>query len=181
MTSADGDVPVQPFHETFERFYGREYRQVAALAYVLTGRSGAAEDLAQEAFIAALRSWDRIALYDKPEAWVRRVVANRAVSFRRRGITELKLLPRLFRPSSPGPATKMDGEATQVWDAVRTLPRRQAQAVALRYLDDLSLKEIGVIMGCSSGTVKTHLARGRQRLERVLGAQADEEVDGHVG
>jgi len=176
-----GDSSAQPFHEAFEHFYGREYRQVAALAYVLTGRSGSAEDLAQEAFVAALRNWDRIAVYDKPEAWVRRVVANRAVSLRRRGITELKLLPRLFRPSSPGPTTGMDAEATEVWNAVRALPKRQAQAVALHYLDDLSVKKIGVIMGCSPGTVKTHLARGRKRLERALGVWTNEEVDRHVG
>ncbi|HDK46048.1 MAG TPA: SigE family RNA polymerase sigma factor [Actinobacteria bacterium] len=180
MTTVNGGTSTQPFREAFEHFYRREYRQVAALAYVLTGRSGTAEDLAQEAFVAAFRNWDRIGFYDKPEAWVRRVVANRAVSLRRRGITELKLLARLFRPPPPGPQD-MDGEATEVWDAVRALPKRQAQAVAFRYLNDLSLEEIGVIMGCSAGTVKTHLARGRHRLERVLGIWTGEEVDRHVG
>jgi RNA polymerase sigma-70 factor, ECF subfamily len=178
VTTADDSI--RPFREAFEHFYAREYRKVAALAYVLTGRGSAAEDLAQEAFEAAFRSWHRIVTYDKPEAWIRRVVANRAVSLRRRAVTELRLLGTLFRLVSPE-SREMDSKATEVWDAVRALPKRQAQAVALHYLDDLPLKEIGVIMGCSEGTVKTHLARGRQRLERILGARTSEEVDGHVG
>ena len=81
LSSDSGGVPIRPGLEAFEHFYEREFRQVAALAYVLTGRRDVAEDLAQEAFMAALRGWDRVSGYDKPEAWVRRVVANRAVSF----------------------------------------------------------------------------------------------------
>ena len=75
----------------------------------------------------------------------------------------------------------MDAEAAEVWAAVRALPRRQAQAVALRYLDDLPLKGIGEILGCSPGTVKTHLARARKRLGDVLGVQVIEEVGDNAG
>lgn len=168
---------IRPGSEVFEHFYLREFRQVVALAYVLTGRGNAAEDLAQEAFTAAFRSWDRISLYEDPSGWVRRVVANRAVSLHRRWITERRFLPALLRPAPPSPAAEIDAEATQLWEAVRALPKRQAQAVALHYLDDLPLEDIGRILGCSPGTVKTHLARGRERLEHSLGVPFSEEIE----
>jgi len=46
--------------EPFERFYGREFRSVVGLAYALSGSRAASEDLAQEAFIAAHRNWDKV-------------------------------------------------------------------------------------------------------------------------
>ena len=57
------------------------------LAYALSGSRAAAEDLAQEAFLAAHKSWDKVGGYEKPEAWVRRVVANMSVSLRWRSRT----------------------------------------------------------------------------------------------
>ena len=54
------------------------------LAYALSGSRSAAEDIAQEAFLAAHNAWDRVSHYEKPEAWVRRVVANKSVSMFRR-------------------------------------------------------------------------------------------------
>ena len=68
--------------EPFEHFYRAEYRAVVGLAYALSGSRLAAEDIAQDAFIAAHRAWDRVGTYDQPGAWVRRVVANLSVSLR---------------------------------------------------------------------------------------------------
>ncbi|MDH3729509.1 MAG: hypothetical protein OES13_00085 [Acidimicrobiia bacterium] len=59
-----------------DRFYARECRSVVGLAYVLSGSRLGAEDLAPEAFAAAYRSWDRIGDYDKPGAWVRRLLPS---------------------------------------------------------------------------------------------------------
>ena len=57
----------------------------------------------------------------------------------------------------------------EVWDLVRRLPKRQAQAVALHYLEDLPVSEIAEILECSPGSVKTHLSRGRQALRAAFG------------
>jgi RNA polymerase sigma-70 factor (ECF subfamily) len=51
---------------------------------------------------------------------------------------------------------------------VRSLPRRQAQAVALHYLEDLPVAEIARVLGCAEGTVKAHLHHGREALGRRL-------------
>ena len=59
--------------EDFDVFYQREFRPVVGLAYALSGSRIAAEDLAQEAFIAAHQQWEKVGRYESPGAWVRRV------------------------------------------------------------------------------------------------------------
>ena len=171
-----GDEAIQPTSqvvrglEPFERFYEREFRSVVGLAYALSGSRGASEDLAQEAFIAAHGKWDKIGAYEKPEAWVRRVVSNLSVSRFRRRTTEMKALTRLagFRNETTElPA--LPSEAEGFWSHVRKLPRRQAQVLALHYLEDLSVAEIAEILECSPNTVKVHLHKGRKKLADRLG------------
>jgi RNA polymerase sigma-70 factor (ECF subfamily) len=47
---------------------------------------------------------------------------------------------------------------------VRALPKRQSQAIALHYLEDLPVAEIAEILECAESTVKVHLHKGRKRL-----------------
>ena len=162
--------------EPFERFYEREFRSVVGLAYALSGSRSASEDLAQEAFIAAHRNWDRIGAYDKPEAWVRRIVSNLAVSRFRRRVSETKALTRLAgfgREHASLPELPVEAEA--FWGSVRKLPKRQAQTIALHYLEDRSVSDIADILECSPNTVKVHLHKGRQQLAERLGAQLGDE------
>lgn len=156
------------FRETFEAFYARERQRIIGLAFVMTGSRAGAEDLAQEAFLAALRNWNKIGFYDDPGAWVRRVVANRSVSALRRRAAEARALIRLGSPGSTVPELAANTLAT--WDAVRRLPRRQAQVVALHYFDGQQVAEVARILECSENTVKTHLKRAmttlREEIER---------------
>jgi RNA polymerase sigma-70 factor (ECF subfamily) len=150
----------------FDEFCREEYASVVGLAFVLTGSWVTAEDLAQDAFFAAFRQWDRLRDYDKPAAWVRRAVANRAVSWRRRLGTESGALERLRRRRIPTVEIPID--ADDLWVIVRSLPRRQAQVIALSYVDDLPLDRVAGILQISEGTAKTHLQRARAALaERV--------------
>ena len=129
--------------EAFEVFYRREFRRVVAIAYALSGSRAGAEDLAQEAFIAAHRRWDEIGLYEK------------------------KALARLAaRRQEPIPP--LEAESDDFWRLVRQLPKRQAQAVALHYLEDLPVVEIADILDCSPNTAKVHLHRGRKTLAAKL-------------
>ena len=72
--------------------HDREIRDVVGLSYVLSGSRSGAEDLAQDAFVAAYRLWDRISGYENPGAWVRRVAVNRSISVGRRRLTALASL-----------------------------------------------------------------------------------------
>jgi RNA polymerase sigma-70 factor (ECF subfamily) len=151
---------------SFEDFYRREHRSVLGLAFVLTGNVWTAEDTTQDAFVAAFRRWDSIAAYDSPEAWVRRVACNSAVSVVRRRMREAKALVRLAGRTAA--RIELDEGDEAFWQAVRRLPARQAQAVALYYLEDYSLADIAHVLNCSVGTVKTHLSRARENVARDL-------------
>lgn len=125
-----------------------------------------AEDLVQDTFIEAHRRWGVVSGYDNPEAWLRRVLVNKATSRGRRLMTEAKLLTRLRSRRVDDP--EIPEPSDEVWEAVRSLPRRQAQAVALQYWDDRPIAEIAAILGCGEETVKTHLARARAALAQRL-------------
>ena len=160
-------------HESFESFYRREFRDVVGLAYALSGSRLGAEDLAQEAFVAAHQRWDRVGGYDKPGAWVRRVVANKAISGFRKKAAERRALARLAGQRQPLP--ELEPEDEQFWQMVRDLPKRQAQAVALFYVEDRPVAEIAEILECSPSTAKVHLFRGRQALAGELGLEVSHE------
>jgi len=171
--AAVGDeYDAEPIRATvsFETFYERELKSVIGLAYALSGSRSAAEDLAQEAFLAAHKSWGKVGRYEKPEAWVRRVVANLSVSRFRRRVREARAVARLKPQESYLPPLPAEDEA--FWREVRALPRRQAQAIALHYLEDRSVSEIAEILECAEGTVKVHLFKGRARLSERLGLDA---------
>lgn len=152
---------------SFEALYVREFAAVAALAYVLSGSRSAAEELAQDAFLAAHRRWGEIAQYDDPAAWIRRVCANRSTSLIRRRVKEAQAAARLASQRVLPDVLPPDDSA--FWQAVRRLPRRQAQVVALFYLEDRPIEEIARILECAEGTVKVHLHRAREALATDLG------------
>jgi RNA polymerase sigma-70 factor (ECF subfamily) len=159
--------------EPFDAFYRREYTRMVAIARALLRTGGAAEDVAQESFVAAHRHWDRISTYDDPGAWVRRVLINRATSIRRRRGAEQRALGRLGQGAEDS-IPELSPQATEVWDEVRRLPRRQAQATVLHYVDQLTMEEIGQVLGCSTGAVKSHLHRARARLSTSLSGWSEE-------
>lgn len=159
---------------SFEGFYRNEYRGLLAVALVLAGDNGAAEDLVQEAFISAHRRWDRVSQYDNPRAWVRRVLINKATSRHRRVTAEIRAVTRLGPPEQAQP--DLSPETNGVWSAVHRLPRRQRQAVALHYVGQLSMAEIADVMGCSEGAVKAHLHRAREALRQSLASWDEEDL-----
>jgi RNA polymerase sigma-70 factor (ECF subfamily) len=140
---------------------------VVKLAFALSGSRAGAEDIAQEAFLRAYRDWERVGSYEHQAAWVRRVAANLATSGLRRRLVEARALARLAgrRESALDPLSASNAD---FWRAVRALPQRQAHAVALYYLEDLSVQETARVLGCAEGTVRAHLAKGRRSLARRL-------------
>lgn len=154
--------------ESFEEFYEREYSNMLKLAYALSGNRWAAEEIAQDGFFAAHRNWKKIGSYESPGAWVRRVVSNLAVSFLRRRVVETRALVKLAARRLD-PIETIPERDEEVWRAVRSLPRRQAQTVALHYLLDLPLSEIASTLECSESTVKVQLHNARNALADRLG------------
>src|SRR5262245_17582911 len=157
----------------FEAFFARELGSLEAIAYGLTGRRSLAEELAQEAMLAVYRRWDTVCAYDDPAAFARRVVANKAVSAFRRLAAEARALNRVRQRREP--AGTVLGESDEaLWAAVRRLPARQAQAVALRYVGDLDAAAIAAVLGCTEGNVRVLLHRARQALASALGRREED-------
>lgn len=162
-----GAVVEDVFPETsFESFVHAEYRSVRALVIALHGVRDP-DDVVQEAFLRAQRRWPDLAGRERPELWVRRVALNLAVSRLRRWGSESRALLRLAGRRDIKVVVLSAGSAG-VWEQVRRLPARQAQAVALRYLDDLPVGDISVILGVAEGTVRALLHQGRTQLARHL-------------
>jgi RNA polymerase sigma factor (sigma-70 family) len=157
--------------ETFEGFYRRELPRLVTLAAALAGPTSA-DDIAQEAMLAAYRRWETVSQLELPVAWVRRVCANRAMSLLRRRGAEARAMLRLgSRREEP---FVLAPEPATFWSEVRRLPRRQAQTVALAYVYGMGVAEIAATLGVTDGTVKTHLFRGRAAMARRLGQAVEE-------
>ena len=156
-----------PLIRGFDHFYRENYRPVVVLVYTLTGARHAAEDIAQEAFLRTHRAWEQVSGYDRPDAWVRVVAMNLARSQLRRIGAEARALSRfLGMPVNAFPELEPPNE--RFWAAVRDLPRRQREVVALHYLEDRSVADVAEILGVAESTVKNSLAQGRKNLTQSL-------------
>jgi len=157
---------VEPSHieakPSFSVFYRDHFAGAVALAHALAG-SRRAEDVAQDALLAAYRKWDEL---DEPEHWLRRVIANRSRSALRRAYAEARAVARI---GSPPPEVAVPVPTDDFWAVVRKLPRRQAQVIALRYLEELSTIEVAAVLDITEATVRVHLHRARQKLATKFG------------
>ena len=151
-----GDAALTKRFDSFDAYYRADYSKLVGFGFVLTGSRQHAEDLVQDALTEAHRKWDKINGYDDPGAWVRRVMVNKSRSRFRKLTSEVKALTLLTgrRPEVVLPTER----GNDVIDAVRALPPRQRQAIALRYWEDRSVEEIASILECGTETVSyTHL------------------------
>jgi RNA polymerase sigma-70 factor, ECF subfamily len=146
--------------EDFDELYQAHYGNVVAMAYAMTGDLAEAQDLAQEAFCRAWQRWSRIAGYDDPLAWVRRVVTNLAASRWRR----LKVAGRHLRRERIEHLPGLDPSHVALVAALRSLPDVQRRAIVLHHLVDLPVATVARELGVPDGTVKAWLHRGRAAL-----------------
>jgi RNA polymerase sigma factor (sigma-70 family) len=156
----------------FTELYRREFARTATLARSLCGSWAVAEELAQDAFLVAHRKWAHVGTMSDPGQWVRRVVANRAVSTFHRRAAERRALRRL------GPGQRLvdpPSPADAILQRVADLPPKQALAIAAVYIDQLDAAEAAALVGCSPSTLRTHLQRGRAALRAAHeSAEAEE-------
>lgn len=163
------DAPAGP--EPFETFYRRQLPQLLVLARALVGPL-VAEDVAQEAMLVVYRRWAAVQLLESPEGWARSVCLHKAVSLARRRTAEQRVLRQLGSFRAQEQRQLEDDE--RFWSLVRSLPRRQAQVVALHFALDLGVADIASTLGCAEGTVKVHLSRARAALAASLGMDVEE-------
>ena len=152
------------------------YRSLVRLASLLLDDVGACEEVVQDAFVRFQLRGSRLRDAEKAPAYLRSIVLNGARSrLRRRQVAARHPdpMPSVVAGSPEDDAIAADRQR-QVLVALRALPRRQREAVALRYYLDLSEAEMAASMGVSAGSVKTHLHRGMAALAESLGALGPE-------
>jgi RNA polymerase sigma-70 factor (sigma-E family) len=149
--------------------FAAEASRLVSLARFFVEDRTAAEDLVQEAFIRLSRSAHRIRDPESAAAYLRSIVINLARDHNRRGLVSLRHRPPavLDEPSAEHTAAARESRL-EVVAAVRDLPRRQRDCVALRYYLELSVEEIATTLGVSPNSVKTHLQRGLRSLAQRL-------------
>jgi RNA polymerase sigma factor (sigma-70 family) len=141
----------------FQRFLDQHSEDVWRLLRAAVGAQ-AAEDCYQETFLAALRAYPRLRPGSNLRAWVLTIAHRKAIDHhRRRRTVPLEVVPE--------PATRAaDGT---IWSAVRQLPERQRAAVLLRFMGDLSHREIAGAIGCSEEAARRSLHEGLKRLRET--------------
>ena len=159
-----------PGQASFEEFYSAHFQSLTIQLYAYTRDLGGAQDVVQEAFCRALAKWKRLADYDDPSAWVRRVAWNLATSRWRRTRTAALFL----RQQRPEHAAEPSPDRVALARALATLKPDHRRAVILHYLADLSDRRDRPAGSVSENTVKSWLHRGRAALATQL---SEEEAD----
>jgi RNA polymerase sigma-70 factor (sigma-E family) len=152
----------------FERFVAAQGSSLLRFAYLLAESREAGEDLVQAALERCYRHWRRVQRTDRPDRYVRRMLANAAVDrWRlRRRTPESPLDAAAERAAGDPIGSLLDRD--ELIQALRTLSPRQRVVVVLRYVEDLSEAETAALLDCSVGSVKSHASRGLARLRTVL-------------
>jgi RNA polymerase sigma-70 factor (ECF subfamily) len=149
--------------------FERDYDCLVKALTIVAGDRDTAADAVQEAFVRLVRNWSRLAAYEDPAAWVRRVALNLIRDHRRSIWRQARLLLRIEQqPSVPEEARSSNPE---LWNQVGSLPPKQRTAVALYYVGDLTAREVAHAMHVSEGTVDQHLHRALKTLRETLEEQ----------
>lgn len=152
--------------DTLDGLFRAHYARLVRALTVVSGSREAAADAVQEAFVKAHLHWSRIRRYDDPVGWIRRIAINRLRDDHRRSVRKQRAVDRLAVEQSTV-TIELAHDADLQW-MLAQLPPQQRLALALFYVDELTVAEVAAAMRLSEGAVKFHLHRGRDRLRDVL-------------
>lgn len=145
-----------PFQVLLEHHTDAVWRALRAMVGVQ-----AAEDCFQETFLAALRAYPRLRPDSSPRAWLLTIAHNKAIDHLRRAARDQV-------PEVDGAGVDPAPRDEAIWQAVAALPPHQRAAVALRFIGDLSHREIAAAIGCSEAASRRSLHDGLATLRRTL-------------
>ena len=151
--------------ELYEQHWERAHRA----AYLVVQDAAAAEDIAQDAFLAAVGALDRFDRRHPFAPWLHRIVVNRAIDWtRREALRRSAGDPEAL--AEPAPAD--EGLGGELMPALARLPAEQRAVVVLRYLLEYTPGEIAGILELPRGTVNSRLRRGLDRLRELIEGEA---------
>lgn len=163
--------PQEMAQETFAGLVRKHQAMVFSIAYCYLRDAAAAEEVAQDVFLALHRSLDTLESPQHVVNWLRRVAAHRSIDRQRRS-RPLWALDDVREPAAPAASgdPMLAGALRQL---VGTLPEHPRMVMILRYQEDMDIAEIGEILEMPEGTVKAHIHRSlkllREKLSRRFG------------
>ncbi|KAA9159770.1 SigE family RNA polymerase sigma factor [Amycolatopsis acidicola] len=153
--------------ERFEQFVAGRLDRLLRYATALTCDPHLAQDVVQEVLLRAQVRWPRISSMDAPESYLRRMVTNEYLSWRRRRASKVIAsthgkLDELGAPTADHAHRYAERDAMR--HRIARLPRKQRAAILLRYYEDCTDEQIGEVLGCATGTVRSHISRALSAL-----------------
>ena len=148
----------EAFAELFRRHWPRAHRA----AWLVVHDATAAEDVAQEAFLAAIRSLDRFDRRRPFGPWLHRIVVNRAIDYARARELRREVGGEAIDPAAPDAD---GGPSDEVVAALAALPPDQRAVIVMRHLLGFTPGEIAKALGLPRGTVNSRLRRGLDGLQ----------------
>lgn len=156
------------YDDCFDALFAVAYR----VAFKMLGQREDAEDIAESVLEKAWPRWDTIV--DYAPAWVGRASINATTSLCRRR-TRFERLPLVATPASTTSNEQQNGAIrAELVRALLRLSRRQREVIGLRYFLDLTLVDIGAVLGCTEGSVKSRVSRALDALRndpRLIGME----------
>jgi RNA polymerase sigma-70 factor (sigma-E family) len=153
--------------DDFEGYVAERGSGLLRFAYLLTGDRSRAEDVVQDAMVKVCTRWDRVVAADVPDAYVRRIVLNEFLRWKRRRASH-EIVGDVLDRARPDARDELDELAQRdaVWRALLKLPRRQRSVLVLRYYESLPDRDIASLLGCTEGTVRSLASRAFDALRR---------------
>ena len=158
--------------EALRELYAASYQRLVGVVGAIAGNRHEAEEAVQDAFVRLMGKWDRVAHYDDPEAWVRKVALGYVSNRRRKAVNGLRAVMRLGRASEVPEPT---GDALDLQRALATLPRAQREVIVLQHIG-LDVAAIAQQLEVPIGTVKSRLSRARAALAPLLREDVNDRV-----
>ena len=153
--------------EDFEALFALHWPRAYRAAWLVVHDAAAAEDIAQEAFIAALRALDRFDRRRPFGPWLHRIVVNRAIDWSRaRNLRRELDLETVAEPAAV--ERDLDSRSGELAAALADLGPEQRAVIVLRYLLDYTPGEIAELLELPRGTVNSRLRRALDRLGGLL-------------
>ncbi len=154
-------------YEFIDALYRQHSAELTAALAVSTNDRQAAEDLAHEVYVRAMDQQEQLLRHPNPRAWLFRTGYNLAGN-------RWKLLTRRrhkARQEHPILSTQTWDDSIDLRESLQRLSRRQRDAVILHYYLGFTAEEIGEMLGCAEGSIRSHLHRGRAALDQMLAPQ----------
>ena len=153
--------------DTFDQFAADRIDRLLRFATALTCDPHLAQDVVQEVLVRVQHRWARIGPMPARDLYVRRMIINEYLSWRRRKAAKTvaathSTLDALGTPTADPAAGYAERDAMRT--QIARLPRKQRAALVLRYYSDRSDAEIAELLGCSTGTVRSHISRALSTL-----------------